>query len=96
MIDATVQVEVVFGAYAFVETSEFEQRPALGTDLPRLAAAVKAHYARNPAGWFQQSQQKMDGGCFSGSVGTQEAEDDPCRNLQRKIVHCFDGTKSPG
>src|SRR6476646_10294737 len=96
MVDAPVQVEIIFGAHALVEAGKLQQSATAGANGLALGAGIKAQDPRLSRRWFQQAQQQMDGGGFARPVGPQKAKDDACRHLQREIIDRFDGAKDTG
>ena len=94
--DAAVEVEIVFGAHAFVEAGELEQRTAMGPNRGGVRARVEAQHVGLTRRRFEQTQKQVDGGGFAGAVGAEEAKDNALRHVDRQVVDCGDGTKGAG
>src|SRR5436305_10600984 len=82
IVDAPVQVEIIFSTHALIEPCKFQQGPAAGANLLRMCANIKTEYSGLTTGWFQQAQQQMDGRGFACPIWSQKAKDDACRNIQ--------------
>src|SRR5262249_52865843 len=78
MIDAPIEVQIIFGAHPLIEAVKLQQRPPAGANLVSLAAGVKTQNTCLTARWLQQPQQQMDGSRFACPICPQKAKDDTC------------------
>jgi hypothetical protein len=81
-VDAPVQVEIVLGAHALVESGKFKQHPTAGANGIGLGAGIKAQDPGLTGRWFQQAKQQVDGRGFARPIWSQKPEDDASRHLQ--------------
>ena len=81
--DPAVEFQVVLGAHLLIETRVFQQRAGAISDFVGVGSSIEAQDLSLTGGWFEQTQQQMDGGGFAGAVGAQESEDDSGGHFQR-------------
>jgi len=95
-MDSPVQFKIILSAQLLVEARVFQKRSCSGSDLITLFHGITAEYLSPPAGRFEQAKQQMNGSCLAGTIGAQEAEDDPGRHLQRKAIQSSQRAKITG
>src|SRR5690348_1911173 len=93
MVDTPVEIQIVFGSHALVESRKLEQRSDAGTNFIGLRACIVAEHTGPTICWLQQAEQEMDGSCFASPIWSQKAKNYSCRHLQCEIIDCFDRAK---
>src|SRR5258706_15987314 len=96
LVDAPVQVEIVLGTHALVESGKFKQRPTAGANGIGLGAGIKAQDPGLTRRWFQQAKQQVDGRGFARPIWSEKPKDDASRYLQGEIINGFDCAKKAG
>ncbi|GAC1353911.1 MAG: hypothetical protein NVSMB38_30750 [Ktedonobacteraceae bacterium] len=96
LVDAPVQVEIVLGTHALVESRKLQQRSTAGANGLGLGAGIKAKDPGLTPRWFQQAKQQMDGRGFARPIWPEKPKDNACWYPQREIIDRFDGAKEAG
>src|SRR5690242_8132803 len=93
MPDTAIEIKVIFGAEALVESREFEQGAGACADLFALGARVKSEDAGLARGGFEQAEQQVDGGGLARAIRAEKAEDDAWWNGEGEMVHRANAAK---